>query len=184
MMRRLFKFHWKGYKGVFFFLTDFSNFYFFFYFFFPILFYVSFRWLMDGFTRNSKATWCFIVFWKYPNNISGIASHFRLPYPTPLWFRTIYCWDILSFSERVTQRTNGRSGARERNNQCRASEWVRGASIWASGSVLTSRFLVVLNQSAPFPVIPIDHVGQCFFSAPEGLDTWPLVDKLVSQIFF
>ena len=46
--------------------------------------------------------------------------------------------------------------AHEQREQCRVSKWVSGASKWAngraSGSVLTSGFLVVLNHSAMGPI--------------------------------
>ena len=63
----------------------------------------------------------------------------------------------LGVSEWANEQTNKNNGVREWSKQCRASEWVSSGSEWmngrASGPVLTSRFLVVLNNSAP-PSLP------------------------------
>ena len=77
------------------------------------------------------------------------------------WNRRIQFIDINRFpmssgaSEWASERTNERSGARERSEQCGASEWVSGASERASGRangpVLTSRFPAVPNHRDLFP---------------------------------
>ena len=60
--------------------------------------------------------------------------------------------------ERASKRPNERSVVHEQSELGRASEWVRDASEWAdgwaSGPVLTSRFMAVLNHNAP-PASPL-----------------------------
>ena len=68
-----------------------------------------------------------------------------------LWVRTAWIWDIRSYTiPWARERANERSGARERSEQCGASEWVSGASERASGRangpVLTSRLQAYLNH--------------------------------------
>ena len=82
-----------------------------------------------------------------------------------LWFRTALFWDIESFTfpqvrEWGNEQKNERGGASKQSKQCRANKWVSGvserASRWASGPLLTFRFMLMEPQCRglrppPFP---------------------------------
>ena len=91
-----------------------------------------------------------------------------------LWFRTALFWDIESFTfpqvrEWGNEQKNERGGASKQSKQCRANKWVSGvserASRWASGPLLTFRFMLMEPQCRglrppPFPPFSEYHIGR------------------------